>query len=329
MLHVFYISDYNQFNMNELIKRIIPVFLTILIGYFLRRKSVIGEGGVQTLKTLIVTLFLPSSMFFAFLKADLSAKYILLFGAVIAVCFILFLTGKFFKKVSITDSIYSAEFFTGFEFGMVGIALFSAVFGTEALPVISIVGLGHEFFIWFVYLPLLKSHAPGAASGFRDILKSFAKSPVIIAILSAVILNKTGAASAIEGNFIGGGILTTLKWLSSVTVSVVLIVLGCSLRFDHLKLGASIKYTLLRLISVAAVSIPAYIAVTHLIPDLPPLFFYAWLTFFLLPPPYIIPIYVPEEHRSENIFLSNTIILYTLVSLCLFVVYLFINPPAL
>jgi hypothetical protein len=315
--------------MQELIKRIIPVFLIIFIGYLLRRKNIISDGGVSTLKTLIVTLFLPASLFYSFLYAELTSKYFYLIAVVLVICFLLYLIGLIFKKAGILDSIYSAEFFTGFEFGMVGIALFSAIFGMDSLSIIATIGLGHEFFIWFIYLPLLKSHAPGSKDKIGDILISFAKSPIILAILSAIILNKTGIAAAAHNNFITGGILTTLNWFSSVTVSVVLIVLGCSLRFEHLELRKSLKYTLLRFIFVMLISIPSYFALNILIPGLPPLFLYAWLTFFLLPPPYIIPIYVPAEHAEENSFLSNTIVLYTLISLAVYVIYLFINPPLL
>jgi len=315
--------------MEELVKRIIPVFLIIFIGFLLRRKEVIKDAGVNTLKKLIVTLFLPASLFYAFLNAELTSKYFYLIVGVIIICFLLYLTGLVFRKTAILDSVYSAEFFTGFEFGMVGIALFSAIFGIKALPVISLIGLGHEFFIWFIYLPLLKSHAPDTENRLGDVVVSFMKSPIIIAILSAVILNKTGLAESAVNHFITGGILTTLKWFSSVTVSVVLLVLGCSLRFEHLNIGKSLKYSALRLFFVLLISIPAYFLINKIIPDMPALFQYAWLTFFLLPPPYIIPIYVPLDHGTENSFLSNTIVLYTLISLAAFVCYLFINPPVL
>ena len=315
--------------MNELIKRIIPVFLIILVGYILRRKKVLSDDGIKTLKTLIVTVFLPSSLFFAFLDADLDARYLILLAGVFVFCGVLYLIGIVFKRTKILDSIYSAEFFTGFEFGMVGIALFSGIFGVKALPVISLIGLGHEFFIWFVYLPLLKSHSDENKSGIKDVLISFIKSPIIIAIIIAVILNKAGAAEIIRNNFISGGFTIAVQWFSSVTVSVVLIVLGASLHFQKMEIGRSIKFIVIRAAIAGSASFGMYILLSNIIRDLPVLFPYAWLTFFILPPPFIIPIYVPDSHREENIFLSNTIMLYTLISLAVFVTVLFINPPAL
>ncbi len=315
--------------MNELIKRIIPVFLIIFIGYFIKRKNVVTDDGIKTLKKLIVTIFLPASLFFAFLDADLDEKYLVLIAGVFLLCLLLYFIGFVFKKFNVLDSIYGAEFFTGFEFGMVGIALFSGIFGVKALPVISLIGLGHEFFIWFVYLPFLQSHSDEYKTSFKDVLISFLKSPIIIAIIAAIIFNKAGLANTLRNNFISGGFLTAAQWFSSVTISVVLIVLGSSLRFENISFLKSLKFIALRIVIVAAAAVGGFFAVNRLIPDLPVLFPYAWLTFFILPPPYIIPIYVPDSHKEENIFLSNTIMLYTLISLAVFVVFLFISPPAL
>ena len=314
--------------MEELIKRIIPVFLIIFIGYILKNKNIITDDGIKTLKKLIVTIFLPASLFFAFLDADLSAKYLILIAGVFVLNIVLYLIGMIFRKTGFLDSIYGAEFFTGFEFGMVGIALFSGIFGVKALPVISLIGLGHEFFIWFIYLPLLQSHSNEYKSGFGNIIKSFIKSPIILAIITAVILNKAGAAAAVRENIISSGFITAVQWFSSVTISVVLIVLGSSLKFTDLSIKSSLKFIVTRFVFVAIMAAASYMLVKNLISGLPALFLYAWVTFFLLPPPYIIPIYVPDEHKDENIFLSNTIMLYTLISLGVYIAFLFINPPA-
>ena len=315
--------------MEELIKRIIPVFLIIFIGYLIKRKNIISDNGIKTLKTLIVTIFLPASLFFAFLDAELTAKYLILIAGVFILNILLYCIGLLFKKTGFLDSIYSAEFMTGFEFGMVGIALFSGIFGVKALPVISLIGLGHEFFIWFIYLPLLQSHSDEYKTSFTDILKSFSRSPIIISIVLAIILNKAGLSTSVRDNFISGGFVTSVQWFSSVTISVVLLVLGSSLRFEHLSFKRSFRFIIARFIIVTVAAAGGYFAVYSFIPNLPKLFPYAWLTFFLLPPPYIIPIYVPDSHKEENSFLSNTIMLYTLLSLAVFVIILFIVPPAL
>ena len=313
--------------MTELIKRIIPIFLIILSGYFIRKKKLINEDGFNTLKTLIMNVFLPASLFFAFIDADLSAGYLLIPVIVFILCGFLYFSGFILKKIKFLNSVYSAEFFTGYEFGMVGLALFSGVFGSESLAVISLIGLGHEFFIWFVYFPLLNSHSEENKRSFTLTLKSFISSPIIISIISAIIINKAGVSEFIFSNFITGGIIGGLKWLSSVTVSVVLIVLGASIHFEKIEMLKSLKFIITRAVFTLTAALLVFNLLSDVFKQLPVLFGYAWFTFFVLPPPYIIPIYVPDSHKDENVFMSNTIMLYTILSLAVFVVVLFMRPP--
>ena len=44
---------------------------------------------------------------------------------------------------------------TGFEYGMLGVSLFGSAYGLENIGYIAVADLGHELFIWFVFLALL------------------------------------------------------------------------------------------------------------------------------------------------------------------------------
>ena len=314
--------------MTEIAARVIPVIILIIIGFVLRKNGIINDGGLSVLKNLIVNVFLPCSLFYAFIAAEINQGTALLVVAVILLCSILYLIGFILKKTGILGRIYSAEFFTGFEFGMVGIALFSGIFGSAALPAISVIGLGHEFFIWFLYLTFLKSHSAESKTGPADILLSFVKSPIIIAIISAAVLNIAGLSDRFFSSYYTGIIASVMERLSFVTMPLVLIVLGCSIRFSGIKLNSMLRYIVLRIIAVTAVSVLFYIILNRILNIESELFFYAWVTFFLLPPPYIIPIYIPGRHASENTFFSNSIMLYTILSLAAFIVFLFIFQPS-
>ncbi len=316
-------SLHNKY-MNELLPRIIPIFLLILTGYLLKRTSIISDNNLKFLKTMTVTLFLPCSLFLAFTSINLSVNYLMLFILTLVFMIILFAAGRLLKITRLFSRIYTAEFFTGFEFGMVGVALFSAVFGAEGLSVISLVGLGHELFIWFIYLPFLKSHSEGKP-GIEASLAGFIKSPIIIAILIAVILNVFN----LKPSFIyGSGVITAVTWLSQATVPVVLLIVGAGINLHNIEFGRSFIFTITRLVIVLLLGSVFYFILIRIIPELPELFFYAWFTFILLPPPFIIPIYIGAEHKEDMNFFSNTIILYTLTGLILFVIFLMIFPPA-
>ena len=314
--------------MKELISRLIPLFLILFLGAAAGRKRLLGEEFIGQLKKLVVNLFLPATLFQAFLRARLSVRYLYLFGGVFLFCLVLYLAGRVFRKTGLLPRNYSPEFLTGFEFGMVGIALFSGIFGAGALPVMALVGLGHEFFIWFVYVPLLQSREEGGFSLLRT-LRSFLRSPIILGILSALILNLAGLVPALDRNFLSAGVLQGIGWLASATGAVILIIVGYGLRPEKGEIGQVLKYSLTRLTAVLALGVPVYLLIRSLVPELPDLFFYAWATFLLLPPPFIIPIYIRQDLQEENRFFTGCIVFYTLVSLGLYVLFLFFFPPVL
>jgi len=54
---------------------------------------------------------------------------------------------------------------------------------------------------------------------------------------------------------------------------------------------------------------------------LPPIFEAALFTLLVLPPPFIIPLYIPAERRADLAYTNNVLSLYTVVSVAAFVGY--------
>ena len=75
---------------------------------------------------------------------------------------------------------------TGFEAGMMGYAIYGAVYGLDNIWKFGIVALGQVLFVFFVLVPGLKRLSSGATS-FRDTLVGFLKTPVIVAILAGLL----------------------------------------------------------------------------------------------------------------------------------------------
>jgi len=49
-------------------------------------------------------------------------------------------------------------------------------------------------------------------------------------------------------------------------------------------------------------------------------------TLLVLPPPFIVPLYVKPEKSEERRYVNNVLTLYTVVSVVVFIVYFVINP---
>jgi len=342
--------------MIEIISRFLPIFLILTLGFFLKRKEILNSSIIGGLKKIIVNVALPSILFVSFLTMEIEKSAILLFIATFVFCLLLYGAGVIFQKTKICDYPLSPFFFTGFEFGMVGVALFTSIFGTAQLYNILLIGLGHEFFIWFFYAPLLEAKNHGRIDPFRIIkilgaelrgicvrrgsdksqsihglhpwrklqgilarrMKSLLQSPIIIAILSAMFLNLTGLYDSISSNLIIEGILSTLNMLSGLVTPLILLTVGANLQFSHISWKSAAHLISLRLVVVAGLGVLLYMFTGMFVMNISRIMTYAFITFFLLPPPFIIPVFLGPEYKKEGEFYNGLLVVYTVVTLVLF-----------
>ena len=301
---------------SELFIRFFPVFFLLTLGFVFNRTGLLPDQAVGPLKNLIVTGGLPAILFLSFLTMEIHLSSLLLFSLVFLVCLILFGAGFLFWKTGLSPYPLSPFFFTGFEFGMVGVALFTSLFGPENLPSILLLGLGHEFFIWFVYAPLLESQNHEKTS-LKRILSSFLKSPIILAILAALFLNLSGIYRQTASLAVSRGIVESARMLSQIVTPLILLTIGSQLRFDRMEKGAALRLIGLRLISVALAGTALGWITSRYIMELDRMMIYAFIIFFLIPPPFIIPVFLGKGKEKESRFYNNILILYTPVTLIL------------
>ena len=309
--------------MTELLSKFIPIFLLLAAGYILRQKGLLTKHFVDDIKKLIVTLTLPSTLFLSFLTMELKSSYISLFAATIVYCFLLFFAGIMMKKAKLCVHPYSEFFYTGFEFGMVGVALFLSLFGAENLYAILLLGLGHELFIWFFYVPALQFRSEGNLK-VGAVLASFFTSPIIIAIISAIILNASGIYESVASSEITGGIISALQMVAAMTSPLILLVIGFQLKFETSGLKKALKLIGLRLVFVWALGIAFMLFTDAFIMELTDLMKYAFITFIVLPPPFVIPVFLPKSAKEESLFYNNSLVIYTVITLILYMVIMLI-----
>ena len=301
--------------MELVISKLLPLVILLFIGGFLQKSKHITPDIINGLKFIILKIALPAVLFFAFSHVKLELNYTLLFILIFLYCCVLFAIGYLFKKK--IHYQYLAEYFTGFEFGMLGVALFTSIWGMENLPIIALIALGHELFIWFVYAPLLE-YKNAHKITFLQSFTSFLKSPIIIAIILGILVNLFGIFDTIESTLVGKSIFEALTKLSAITIPLILMVVGYSIRIRETKLLESFKLIAIRFATVMLVGTGLYYVITLLIGNIDPIFFKAFFAFILLPPPYILPIMMKKD-STEILFFSNTIILYTLWSFICFI----------
>ena len=310
--------------MTVLLEKLLPVLLIMMVGWFLRKRKVLSKGMVDELKIIIVNVALPCILFLSFAKMTLEARYILVVVIVIAMLTIFYSAGfllKHFFPASF-GSIFTPWFMTEYEFGMIGIGLFTAIWGIDKLPIFMLIGLGHEFYAWFVCIPYVQSKNNGAVR-LRKTLVNFAKTPVIIGIFGGLFANISGLYRLMDHYFWGKAVFSAMSTVSSITVPLILIVVGYSLVFKRGNARKIALFSIVKLSLVLSVGTAALMLIKMLVGPIDPLFTTAFYAFVILPPSYLIPVLVKDDEEERHFF-SQAVVYYTLLTFAGYIVLMLI-----
>lgn len=307
-----------------LIEKLIPVLLIILIGWVLRRKKMLSLEAMNGLKTIVFNVALPCILFLSFAQTTIESSYIVVVILVFAMCSVLYGIGTLLKNrvPNVFGSIFTPWFMSGFEFGMIGIALFTALWGLENLPTLMLIGLGHEFFSWFICIPYINYKNSGTFS-ISSTIKNFFRTPAIIGIFGGLILNVTGLYGVIESFFWGGALFDAMISVSNMAVPLILIVIGYSLVLEKTNFKKMMIHIITKLTMVLSVGTIALMLIKALVGPIDPLFDIAFYSLLVLPPSYLVPVLV-KDNEEERHFFSQTAVYYTIVSFGAFVVLMLI-----
>lgn len=305
--------------------RLLPIIIILGLGNLIRFRSLLSPAAIEELKGLVVTIALPAVLFGTFLNMELDPAYLTIFGIVLLICVAMYGVGFALRRSVGKGHEYYPFLMTGFEFGMVGIPLFGAAYGLDAIGAIAIVDLSHELFIWFVFVTLLTVKRDGGGS-LSTTLRGFAGSPLIIAIVSALALNLLGLGNAFSEHPASGAVLRTLDILGGMLIPVILIIVGYGMRLSPRGIGDALRVVIPRFVILVPLALVLNRVLAGAMPGFTPAFEAALFTFLILPPPYVVPLFMPRDQTDERAFVNNVLSVYTLGTLLVFVAYFSVNP---
>jgi len=301
--------------------RVLPVLLLVGLGALFRRTDFLSAAAIDGLRKLVLNVTLPAALFLAFLGTDMEAKYAVIILSVFGACLLMLAIGPWLRRGSGVRSEAMPSLMAGFEAGMIGYALYAAIFGAENLYRFAVVDLGQVLFVFFVLAPVVMRWASGQAPAISETALAFVKTPVIIAIVAGVAGSLLGLADGLGSNDISNAGLETLTMLAAVTTPAIAIVIGYSTSFSAGSLSDPARTLAVRL----PIWIVAAVAFNWLVIDmwlgLDRLFQAAVMTMAVLPPPFVVPLYMARA-RGRDIsddpdhdYLANTLSLATVVTL--------------
>jgi hypothetical protein len=298
-----------------------PILILLISGMLLRTMHVIDPPHVQGLQILVLKVILPSALFLTFLDMRLHVNYILLPLFAFFLCAVTYAYGFAMRK-KFREPPAFRYLMSSFEFGMMGITLFVAAFGQQQLGKIAIIGLGQEFFVWFVMVPSL-SGLTGSRSNTTKVIKSFVTNPALVAIFAGLVLNISGFSRWGEDTLPARLLLSTLKSLSPALVPMILIIIGYNMDFKPRYMKQAAIIFLQRIIIMGPLTLLFIVFIMGPVLHLDRFFLYAVITLIILPPPFVIPLFLPQKREGEIPQINGVLMGYTLLTVvvfCLFVV---------
>ncbi len=294
----------------------VPLLVMLVIGVVLRRKKMITPQGISDIKTIIINVCLPAVIFTAFYNAEYNASTAIITVVIFSILVAALLVGFLFKKIFKIKKEVMPFLNTGFESGMLGYTLFALLFGAENLGYYAITDFGQEIFIFTVFMTMLNlRNSPDYT--IKKALRNIFTAPPFLAIIAGVIVGVTGLGRAMDASQVGAVINSAVSFMSAPISALILLVIGYSIELSRPNLKASFQTIALRVVTVYALYLLAFFLLNALLP-MNPLNNWALLLFFILPPPFVVPIFVRKE--AEQPFIATTLSIYSLFSIAAYII---------
>jgi predicted permease len=311
--------------MTEIVSRVLPILLLIGIGFGLRRTAFISAETVADLRKLVVNLALPAVLFTSFLEIEFDSNDAAIVVATFVLCVGLYGIGRALQPRFGAGHEYFPFLMTGFESGMLGISLYGSAYGLSRVGYFAVVDLGHELFIWFFFLALLLAKRDEIRSPGR-LFGAFIRSPVIIGIIAGIAASLAGLRDTLYDGPIVGGVMNTLVFLAALTVPLILLIVGYGIQLDQRGIREAVTPVVIRLAILLPLAVLLPVLLADSLLDGNAYSQAALFTLLILPPPFIIPLYMKPGMPDERRYVNNVLSLSTMVSIFLFVTYVTINP---
>ncbi len=295
----------------SIIQTALPVFLALALGVLCRSRKFLTRDGVDTLKKVVINITLPAVLLNAFATAEYSLAALILPAVMFGLCCIALLLGKLIVRISGMKSRLAPFLATGFEAGMLGYALFSLLFPEVPKSAFALPDIGQTLFVFTLFKILISGKADMKAIG-----KDMVQTPILWAVFAGVLIGATGLYGKLQDWGVAGILDGVTDFVSAPTAMIILLTVGFDLVIREIPWRKTVGLIVMRL-AVAAILLGIVILLNKTV--LNNMFFTgAAVLMFVLPPPYVIPVFADEP--EERVQISAALSAMTLMTIVLFAV---------
>lgn len=298
-------------NLFRILQTALPVLAALALGVLCRKLNFLTRDGVDTLKKVVVNLTLPAVVFAAFATAEYSLQTIAIPVLVFLLCCLGLVLGRLLARLLRLPGRVTPYLAGGFEAGMLGYALFALLFPQESSARFAILDLGQTLFVFTLYKALL-SGGKETKSLWKDIVNT----PILWGAFAGLLVGATGLFDWMTRNGSAAVVTSLTDFLSAPTGMMILLAVGYDLDFGQIRWRETARFVVLRLAAMAILFAVLLLANRTLLHGI--IFEGAALLLFILPPPYVLPIFADEPSQRAQI--SSALSALTVVTLLLFAV---------
>ncbi|MBQ2892640.1 MAG: hypothetical protein IJE24_00735 [Oscillospiraceae bacterium] len=295
----------------SIVQTALPVFLALFLGMLCRSRGFITRSGVDTLKKVVINITLPAVLLNAFATAEYTVAALILPAVMFALCCIALVLGNLIIRLSGMKSRLAPFLATGFEAGMLGYALFALLFPEESLSAFALPDIGQTLFVFTLFKILISGKTDLKAIG-----KDMVQTPILWAVFAGVLIGATGLYGELEFWGVAGILDGATDFISAPTGMIILLTVGYDLVIKEIPWRKTAGLMGMRLL-VAAILFGIVLLLNKTV--LNDMFFTgAAMLMFILPPPYVIPVFADEP--EERVQISAALSAMTLMTVILFAV---------
>lgn len=298
-------------NLFRILQTALPVLAALALGVLCRKLNFLTRDGVDTLKKVVVNLTLPAVVFAAFATAEYSLQTIAIPVLVFLLCCLGLVLGRLLARLLRLPGRVTPYLAAGFEAGMLGYALFALLFPQESSARFAILDLGQTLFVFTLYKALL-SGGKETKSLWKDIVNT----PILWGAFAGLLVGATGLFAWMTRNGSAAVVTSLTDFLSAPTGMMILLAVGYDLDFAQIRWRETARFVVLRLAAMAILFAVLLLVNRTLLHGI--IFEGAALLLFILPPPYVLPIFADEPSQRAQI--SSALSALTVVTLLLFAV---------
>ena len=298
----------------DILKTVMPVIIMLALGKIFAIKKIISAETVTGIKGLISGALLPVVIFNALLAMQFSMRSLSLSLLVYVLYTIaLFLVLKFISPR--LKYRMSGFLLLGAEGGMMGYALYTSLFGSEALSTLMEVDLGNILFAFTLFIVLIKM-ANSEESDTKKVIIDSLKTPLVSVVAIALMLNVTGIGKWLMASQIGSLYTAVVNMVTSPVSALILMSVGYELELDPALLKDVGTVSIIRLLINALITLVLLTTGRFLI--ISDQLMTAVLLYAILPPQFITPIFI--KNTKESSFAATVLSFYTLITIVGFVI---------